>query len=64
MSDHDFAGKPVSVFVSEDIRSKLVRLAEDRGISVDQLATKLLENETEAQHGLRFGPILRKYMYR
>jgi hypothetical protein len=39
-------------------------LAEQQGISMLELAGKLLAEEAEAQAGLARGPFLRKYMYR
>ena len=44
--------------------AELRRLAGDFGKEVAELAKEYLESEVEAEHGLRYGPWLRKYMYR
>ncbi len=50
--------------VSAERLQQLQELAGHSTSSVDDLAREFLENEIEAQHGLTFGPQLRRFIYR
>ncbi|WP_157014516.1 hypothetical protein [Mesorhizobium xinjiangense] len=56
--------KQIVVEVSEETMERIKYLAELEGMSVADMAGKLLANEAEAQAGLTRGPFSRKYMHR
>ena len=57
-------GRLVSVRIAPERAAELDRLARDLKNDPAELATEFLEAEIEAQHGLSYGPWLRRYMYR
>jgi predicted transcriptional regulator len=55
----------VTIALSPERSRELRRLAEKAGQNVEAIATKLLEDQIEAEeHGLDHGPFLRRYLYR
>ena len=54
----------ITIDVSENTMEQIKFLAEQQGISILEMASKLLAEEAEAQAGLSRGPFLRKYMHR
>jgi hypothetical protein len=52
------------VQVSAETLEQIGFLAERDGVSVEEMAARLLAVEAEADAGLTRGPLLRKYMYR
>jgi hypothetical protein len=62
-SDHE-GHSTVTIKLSADRAQELKRLAEKQQMSIVDLAKAFLETEIEAQHGLTYGPWLRRYMYR
>jgi hypothetical protein len=58
------AGRQASVRIAPERAADLERLARDLKKDPAELATEFLEAEIEARHGLRYGPWLRRYMYR
>ena len=54
----------ITIDVSENTMEQIKFLAEQPGISILEMASKLLSEEAEAQAGLSRGPFLRKYMHR
>jgi predicted N-acetyltransferase YhbS len=60
-SEADFV---IAIKLSLDRSRELKRLAEQQQMSVGDLAKSYLEAEIEAQHGLTYGPLLRRYIYR
>jgi hypothetical protein len=58
------AGRIVIVTIGPERAAELDRLAQDLKRDATELAKEFLETEIEAEHGLRFGPVLRKYIYR
>ena len=63
-SANDDADLVITVRLAPARAAELRRLAADFGKDVAERATEYLEIEVEAEHGLRYGPWLRKYMYR
>ena len=58
------AGQVLVIRISPERAAELDRLAQAQKKDTRELAKELLEAEIEAQHGLSYGPYLRKYMYR
>jgi hypothetical protein len=54
----------LNVQVSIERLHQLQKLAGNSACSIEELAREFLENEIEAQHGLTFGPQLRRFIYR
>jgi len=58
------AGRVLAIRLAPERAAQLDRLAQDLKRDATELAKEFLEAEIEAQHGLKYGPWLRKYMYR
>ena len=58
------AGRIVTIKTAPERAAELDRLAQDLKRDATELAKEFLETEIEAEHGLTFGPVLRKYIYR
>ena len=57
-------GRTLVIRIGAERVRELDRLANHLKRNADELAKEFLEAEIEAQHGLSFGPWLRKHMYR
>jgi hypothetical protein len=56
--------RQITIEVSGDTMEQIKFLAEERHVSILEMAGTLLAQEAEAQAGLSRGPFLRKYMHR
>ncbi len=54
----------IVIEVTDETMEQVAFLAAQEGMSVAEIAHKLLAEEAEAQAGLTRGPYLRKYMHR
>jgi hypothetical protein len=61
---HKEIGLVLTIQLAPERATELQRLAQHSKKEPSELAKELLEAEIEAQHGLNYGPWLRKYMYR
>jgi hypothetical protein len=61
---NDEAGQVLVIRIAPERAAELDRLAQAQNRDAREVAKELLEAEIEAQHGLSYGPFLRKYMYR
>jgi hypothetical protein len=58
------AGQVLVIRIAPERAAELDRLAQAQKKDARDRAKEFLEAEIEAQHGLSYGPYLRKYMYR
>jgi len=58
------AGQVLVIRIAPERAAELDRLAQAQKKDARELAKELLEVEIEAQHGLSYGPYLRRYMCR
>ena len=54
----------VTIQIAASRFAHLQTMATLNEVSIEKLATKFLEEQIEAEHGLSFGPYLRRHMYR